>query len=139
MYNHPKSAYEKTGGMAFFPRMLDKIRLHARGELHPDYHPNLGLRADGWCLDFLRIHYADLKARVLAGGTDGEILQWCFERGRALNEGDINVWNGYMLKVGWRDTATPPLQKAKANNGLGHRDDILTMPDFFDVDEGRKP
>ncbi len=107
MHNYPRSAYEKTGGMAFFPRMLDKIRLHTRGELHVDYHPNLGLRADSWCLNFLRINYADLKARVLAGGTDEEILKWCFQHGRALNEGDINVWNGYMLKIGWRDAATP--------------------------------
>ena len=125
--------------MAFFPRMLDKLRLHAQGKLHPDYHPNLGARADGWCLDFLRINYSDLKTRTLAGGTDEEILQWCYQNGRALNEGDLNVWNGYILKVGWRDAATPRVQHAKANNGLGHRDDILTMPDFFDADEGRPP
>jgi len=31
-----------TKGMSYFPRMIDKIRLHARGELHEDYHNNLG-------------------------------------------------------------------------------------------------
>jgi hypothetical protein len=30
-----------TNGMMYFPRMLDEIRLHARGELGPDYHTNL--------------------------------------------------------------------------------------------------
>jgi hypothetical protein len=40
-----------TGGMMYFPRMLDKIRLHARGELGKDYHANLGhaKAADGAC------------------------------------------------------------------------------------------
>src|SRR4051794_9800755 len=73
----PKSAYEKVAGMTYFARMLDKIRLHARGELRPDFHANLGRSADGWCCGFLRINYSDLKARVLEGGTDEEILEWC--------------------------------------------------------------
>ncbi|MDB6017894.1 MAG: hypothetical protein JWR19_2383 [Pedosphaera sp.] len=46
MNTPPKSGYEKTGGMAYFSRMLDKIRLHAKGELRPDFHANLGRGAD---------------------------------------------------------------------------------------------
>lgn len=38
----PKSAYDRVGGMYYFARMLDKIRLHARGELRSDFHENLG-------------------------------------------------------------------------------------------------
>jgi hypothetical protein len=41
MSTYPKSPREMTRGMMYFPRMLDKIRLHARGELHEDYHKNL--------------------------------------------------------------------------------------------------
>ena len=52
MNQKPVSAYEKAGGMAYFPRMLCKIRLHAAGELHPDFHSNLGKGADGRCLSF---------------------------------------------------------------------------------------
>jgi len=33
MSTYPKSPKEMTGGMLYFPRMLDKIRLHGRGEL----------------------------------------------------------------------------------------------------------
>src|SRR5207302_8398248 len=91
---YPKSPNEKTkNGMVYFPRMLDKIRLHARGELHQDYHKNLGAMraADGACCNFLRVNYADLRERVAQGGTDEEILEWCFEKGRRLNEGDIVV------------------------------------------------
>ena len=139
MNRTPKSAYDQVGGMAYFPRLLDKARLFAAGELRPDFHANLGIRADGWCLDYLRVSYSDLKLRLQAGGTDEEILQWCFAHGRKLNEQDIRVWNAFILKLGWRDGASERLQQVKKENGLSHRDDIVTMPDFFDVDEGRTP
>src|SRR5258708_39624525 len=139
MSQKPVSAYVKAGGMAYFPRMLSKIRLHAAGELPPEYHANLGKAADGFCASFLRTQYDDLTQRVLAGGADEEVLEWCYATGRRLNEDDLLVWNGFILKLGWSDPASRRLQKVKADNGLAHRDDIQTMPDFFDVDEGRKP
>jgi hypothetical protein len=37
MSQYPKSPKEMVGGMMYFPRMLDKIRLHAEGELGTDY------------------------------------------------------------------------------------------------------
>ena len=37
-----RSPSEKVGGLFYFGRMLDKIRLHAKGELPSDYHANLG-------------------------------------------------------------------------------------------------
>lgn len=80
-----KSPKEMTAGLLYFPRMLDKIRLHSRGELAEDYHKNLeGVKAaDGVCCNFLRVHYRDLRERTLAGGSDEEILEWCFERAGA--------------------------------------------------------
>jgi len=139
MSQKPVSAYAKACGMAYFPRMLSKIRLHTVGELPPDYHANLGKGADGFCASFLRVQYDALTQRVLAGGTDDEILEWCFANGRRLNEDDLIVWNGFILKLGWNDPASRRLQKVKTDSGLAHREDIQTMPDFFDVDEGRKP
>ena len=43
-----------TKGMMYFPRMLDKIRLHLRGELHEDYQENFGAlkAADGYAAIF---------------------------------------------------------------------------------------
>ena len=128
-----------TNGMMYFPRMLDKIRLHARGELHEDYHANLGAAraADGACSNLLRVRYDDLRERVLQGGTDEDILEWCFEKGRRLNEGDLVVWNGFASKLGWRDFATPMLERMKKANGISDRDDIATIADLIDFDEGR--
>src|SRR5260221_9633524 len=118
MTTTPRSAFEKAGGMAYFPRMLDKIRLHAAGELRPDFHANLGMGADGWCSGFLRVDYDALKKRVLEGGTDDEILEWCYANGRRLNEVDMRIWNGFVTKLGWNDFASGRLEKLKAESNL---------------------
>lgn len=134
----PRSAYDRVGGMYYFARMLDKIRLHARGELRSDFHENLGTGADGWCTDFLRVGYEDLRARVLEGGSDEEVLEWCFAQGRRLNKGDTRIWNLYISKLGWKDVVTPALERYKEGSGLSHRADLVTMFEYFEVDEGRK-
>ncbi|MDQ3119787.1 MAG: DUF5069 domain-containing protein [Verrucomicrobiota bacterium] len=139
MTTYPKSPKEMTGGMMYFPRMTDKIRLHARGELGSDYHQNLGAEqtGDGMCCNLLRVDYAALKERVLAGGSDEEILEWCFATGRRLNSCDVMVWNGFISKLGWNDFATSFLEQMKEQNGIAHRTDVLTVPDLIDLDEQR--
>ena len=79
---YPRSPHEKVGGIFYFGRMLDKIRLKAGGELHPDLHQNLGIGFDKRCADFLRISYEDLAKRVAEGLGDAEALEWCFSAGR---------------------------------------------------------
>jgi hypothetical protein len=139
MATYPKSPKETTQGMMYFPRMLDKIRLHARGELGDDYQANFGAprAADGMCCNFLRVEHAKLRERVMQGGRDEEILEWCFENGRRLNEGDLLVWNGFASKLGWRDRVTPMLEQRKAAMGIADRPDIVTIPELIDFDEGR--
>lgn len=136
----PKSFHDKAGGMMYFPRMLEKIRLYARGELREDCHANLKVGGgDSRCCNFLRVDYEALKKRVLAGGTDEEILEWCFATGRRLNETDIIIWNEYMRKRGWNDEANGRLTAWKAESGHAGRADLMTVPDYTDVLEGRKP
>lgn len=137
----PRSAYDRTGGIVYFARMLDKIRLHASGRLRADYHANLGVGFDGRCCRFLGAEYGALRERVLAGGTDEEILAWCFAAGKRPTEEQILVWNKFMLKRGWRDEddgSTQELERYKGSSGLAHRKDILTFFDYYEVDEGRK-
>lgn len=138
MKTAPLSAYQETLGMIYFARMLDKIRQNAAGTLREDFCDNLGSGFDGRCADFLRVNYADLAARVLQGGSDEEILKWCFETGRELNEGDIFIWNNYLKKVGWKDAVSAILARRKQESGLEGRDEIETMLEYFEYDEGRK-
>jgi len=132
-----RSCHETVGGLVYFGRMLDKIRLHAQGKLPADYLPNLGSGFDGRCCGFLRVDYADLVERVKLGGSDEEILQWCFSQGRKPGDGEIELWNDFMRKRGWRDDASPWLAKRLQEYGIAHRTDIQTFFDLIDVDEGR--
>ena len=137
----PCSARKSTRGMVWFPRMLDKIRLHAQGALPADYTPWLGKGFDGRCLRFLRVDYESLVQRTLQGGSDEEILQWCFVQGRLLSEEDILIWSDFLRKRGLRDgpEIQADLQLSKEQCGLGHRTDLDTYFRYNDVDEGRDP
>lgn len=136
----PRSPYDAIDGLVYFARMLDKIRLHAAGELPEAYHKHLGRDFDGRCLNFLRVNYDELRERVLAGGMDEEILEWCFEHGRRPTEEEIETWSGFMSKRGWRDAASDRIVFRLKEAGLEHRDkEAVTMFDFIDIDEGRTP
>jgi Domain of unknown function (DUF5069) len=132
-----RSPSAKVGGIVHFGRMLDKIRAHARGELPTDYQPNLGKGFDSRCINLLGADYNGLVERVKQGGTDEEILQWCFNAGRKPPEEEIHVWNEFMRKFGWNDQGSEILKRRKKEAGMSDRADIETMFGFIDADEGR--
>lgn len=133
-----RSCYAKTGRLVYFGRMLDKIRLHAAGRLPADYTANLGIGFDGRCCNFLRVKYADLAARTLAGGTDEEILAWAHETGGPRTDEECEVWNGFMMKRGWRDAGREVLVRRIHESQLALAP-IETMFDYLEYDEGRDP
>lgn len=135
-----RSPRHLTGGIVVFARILDKIRLHAAGKLPDGYHigPMEGNRTfdDRLCC-FLGVDFEALSARTLQGGTDDEILEWCFQNGRRPDAEQIEVWNAFLTKRGWRDSGSAGLVRNKEESGLAHRDDLLTYFDVMDVEEGR--
>ena len=138
----PVTDYKETKGLVYFARMLDKIRLKAKGELPPDYFVGLDPDPtvfDARCTRFLGVNYDELVDRTLKGGTDEQIMGWCVERGRKPSEEDIKIWNAFLLKRGWRDEASEDLQAAKERNGWGNRNEIQTWVDLHDAEEGRTP
>ena len=134
-----RSPSERVGGFFYFGRMLDKIRLHAKGELPSDYHANLGKGFDEKCVRFLQVNYDQVVERVKKGGNDEEILQWCFSVGRKPSEDDLYVWNEFMRKRGWNDEVSNMVARRKAEAGMSDRSDIKTSFQFIDADEGRPP
>lgn len=136
----PLSPYDSLHGLVYFPRMLDKIRLKAAGRLPKAYEEFLGSNFDGRCLTFLNVKYDALRERVLAGGTDEEILAWCHEKGRQPSAEEVEIWSAFMTKRGWRDDTSPRVAFRLQEAGLENRDaEVATMFDFIDVDEGRMP
>jgi Domain of unknown function (DUF5069) len=138
----PCSDHVETKGLIYFARMLDKIRLNAAGRLAPGYFVGVAddpTLFDARCTRFLGVNYDELVERTLKGGSDEEILEWCFKRGRGPSEEEILIWNAFLSKRGWRDEASADLQATKERSGLGDRDDIQTWVDLHDAEEGRTP
>jgi gluconokinase len=136
----PRSPYDAVKGLVYFPRMLDKIRIHAAGNLPELYIKHLGVDFDGRCLRFLGVNYDDVKKLVLASESDEEIFEWCIVHGHNPNEEQIETWSGFMMKRGWRDEASDRIIFRLKESKLEHRDkEVVTMFDFIDVDEGRTP
>ncbi len=134
-----RSPADQVGGLYYFGRMIDKIRLHHAGKLPPDYIPALGDGFDERCTHFLRVSYQAFVDHVIVSpdASDQEILEWALQTGRQPDEEEIEVWNGFMRKRGWKDEASQRLTERKAEGGFQDRADIETFFQFIDADEGR--
>ena len=133
-----RSPADQVGGLVYFGRMIDKIRLHHAGQLPADYVPNLGGGFDERCVHFLRVSYRALVDRVgSVPHSDQSLLDWALVEGRHPDEEEIEVWNEFMRKRGWKDEGSETLAKRKRDNGLADRADIETFFQFIDADEGR--
>lgn len=134
-----RSCYDQVGGIYYIGRMFDKIRLHAAGKLPEGYHANLGKGFDARTLTFLDLDYPSLVERAKEGGTDDELLEWCFQRGRHPTDVEINVWNEFMRKRGWNDDGSATVLQRLKEIGREDRTDIQTSFDFIELDEERDP
>lgn len=134
----PVSGYEKTERLTYFARMCSKARLMLRKVLPDSYHEFLGVGFDGRCCRFLQVDYSEIQRLVAAGKSDREILEWCYHNGRRPNDEEVFIWNLFMEKRGWRDDDSDLVRQEKASIGLSDRDEIQTLFDFYDFDEGRR-
>src|SRR5580765_2914822 len=118
----PCTDYIETKGLIYFARMLDKIRLKAAGKLPPEYFTGVEdpTHFDARCTRFLGVNYDELVERTLQGGSDEEILEWCFAHGRRAGDEVISVWNAFVSKRGWR--YEPGEEPAESKEGAGFCD-----------------
>jgi hypothetical protein len=132
-----KGRYEKTGGL-LLRKMCSKIRLHASCELPADLHGDLGQAFDGGTCRYLEVDYQQVKTRVLAGDSDDQVLPWCMENGRRLNDEHIVIFDSFMSNRGWRDDETDAYIPAMINEiGLPDDGSMQTDFDLIEIDEGR--
>ncbi|OYW76196.1 MAG: DUF5069 domain-containing protein [Verrucomicrobia bacterium 12-59-8] len=134
-----RSPFDQVNGLVYFGRMLDKIRLMAAGKLPADWQPMRGAAKgsfDWRCCEFLKIDYAALEAETLKGDSDENLLAWAYANGRQPTEQEIEVWNAFMTKRGWRDAGTQRLNERLEEIGLPPGT-VQTMFEYIELDEGR--
>ncbi|MDQ6655234.1 MAG: DUF5069 domain-containing protein [Verrucomicrobiota bacterium] len=137
-----RSCYDKVGRLIYFGRMLDKIRLHAAGQLPQDYVENLGepqpFTLDGRCCRFLGVPYDEIRSHALAGETDDAVLNWAHAHGIPRTDEECHIWNRFIAKLGWRDERSHVLPQRIKESGLTGKP-IETLIDHIEFDEGRDP
>lgn len=132
----PRSAKDEIDGLIYFPRMLDKIRLHLEGNLHEDYHDNMGKALDLSTCQILKVEYVDLAERVFEGADDKEVLEWAYETGNKPEDHEKAWFCSYVRNLGFNDYLSDRLAIRVAEAGLQDRTDIFSFIDFMDAEEG---
>ena len=74
-----RSLREALGGYILLPRLIDKVRLLAQGQLPQAYAANVlnaGLTLGGRFLFFTELNVEALRRVILSNRTDDEVLAW---------------------------------------------------------------
>jgi len=136
-YTPPASPNDEVSGYVYFARLCSKIRLSQSGDLDPEFNPNMGKGMDLWTCQLLHVEYEALRDVVIAGATDQQALEWCWQNGTQPNEHELDWWNSYMRNRCYRDDLSDILVSRKQQSGWQDRDEIQTMFDYLDADDGR--
>lgn len=134
----PCSPLDEINELPYFRRLADKVRLHDAGDLHEDYHANLGKGMDLWMCQFLGVDYEDLAHEIREGSSDEEALLWSSENGVERADYEQSWWTAYLLKRGYDDNLSEHLAQRIEESGFQDRGDIETFIDYIEVDEGRR-
>ena len=92
---YPRSSKALLGGIAHLRRFIDKIRLRHAGKI-PDYN-YITVGFDKYLVDFLQIDPKAFEQRVLAGGTDEDLLGWVKANSRNPSGQEIAQWSQGLL------------------------------------------
>lgn len=136
-YTPPSSPCDEVSGYVYFARLCSKIRIHQSGKLDPEFYPNMGKGMDLWTCQLLHVDYTELQKIIIAGASDQEALEWCWQNGTQPKEHELEWWNSYMRNRCFRDDLSELLVNRKKESGWQDRDEIQSMFDYLDADDGR--
>jgi hypothetical protein len=110
-----------------------------RGTDDVDYHPNLG----GATARMARaaIFYGSVMTICASACSHAAPLtnsRLVLRKSRRLNEGDLVTWNRFVSKLGWRHFATPRIAETREEAGIADCEEIVTVPEMIDCEEGRR-
>jgi hypothetical protein len=135
---YPRSPREAMCGWIHLPRYIDKIRLHLAGELHPDYHENLGKGFDGAWLKAAGVTHEQMVEVVKNSITDGEVCDWVRQHvKKSPAEKTAHAENMLSRPKPDDGAAQERLKMRKEQAGLAHRHDLKSFVDYIDADEKR--
>ena len=139
---YPRSPKALLGGIAHLGRFIDKIRLRNEGQIQDYNYITVGF--DKHLVDFLQIDPKSFEQRVLAGGTDEELLVWVKANSRKPSEQEIAQWSQGLLASGPKDDAARQrfqarLQGIATKRGvpIASLPSVHTWADVIELDEER--
>ena len=142
MMKYPRSPKAFLGGIAHLGRFIDKIRLRYAGQIQDYNYIMVGF--DKYLIDFLQIDPKAFEQRVLAGGTDEELLAWVKANSRNPSGQEIAQWSQGILTSGPKDDAARQrfqgrLQDIATKRGVpvASLPPVSTWADVIELDEGR--
>src|SRR5574339_9090 len=100
---YPRSPKALVGGIAHLARFIDKIRLRNAGLIQDYNYITVGF--DKHLIDFLKIDPKAFEARVLAGGSDEDLLDWTQAHGQSRSPEEIVQWNTMLMSSRPKDDA----------------------------------
>ena len=139
---YPRSPKVSLGGIAHLGRFIDKIRLRNAGQIQDYNYITVGF--DKYLVDFLGIDPKAFEQRVLAGGTDEELLAWVKTNGRKPSDEEVAQWSKNLLASRPKDDAARKrfqgrLQDIAIKRGVpvDSLPAVTTWADVIELDEGR--
>jgi hypothetical protein len=141
-YKKLRSPREKLGDYLFLPRLIDKVRLQAKGELPLEYCGQLfgkGNALDNRFLQFTGLDGEKLREVILASRRDEEVLAWVEKNAIRHTAKEIAEW---IREIDAYRPAPETVHLRKKNYPeLASKVDVgtLNVLDMIDMDEGRIP
>ena len=139
---YPRSPKMLVGGIAHLARFIDKIRLRNAGDIQDYNYITVGF--DKHLIDFLKIDPHAFEARVLAGGSDQELLAWIQANGKPSAADETSEWNDILLSSGPKDDGARErfhgrLHDIAAKRGVpvSALPAVSTWAEVIELDEGR--
>ncbi|HJT22490.1 MAG TPA: DUF5069 domain-containing protein [Nitrospira sp.] len=139
---YPRSPKTMLGGIAHLGRFIDKIRLRHAGHIQDYNYITIGF--DKHLIDFLGIDAKAFEQRVLAGGSDEELLAWVAAHGKPVTTEEIVRWSEQLLASTPKDDAGRQrfqgrLKEIAAKRAVTVTDlpPVSTWADVIELDEER--
>lgn len=138
-----RSPRERLGGYVLLPRLIDKVRLHARGQLQPEYRDNLlsqdPTKLDGRFLAFTGLDGEQLRRVILSETSDEAVLAWVERHARTHTPAEKDAWAEEIRA--YRPDAARVAYRRQVYPDLAAKVDVesLDVFDLIDMDEGRLP